>query len=518
MLCWATLFLMFFVGAATAETPPNQQSGAGSQSATPIPAPDNKPAGKPSAVVPPDDFVIDPPGSLEALRDAQTAYYRASADKIIDGKTLGGWFKDNAAVFSGLAAAIVAFLSFYQSSRIAAANLKLSLENSRSERRSQRDTQFYEALKRLGDKDSPALRAGAAALIAQLARRAPSRTAGYLEVAVDQFAAALRMEREPVVIEAVGDAIRYLAGVVSEDFITAQEVIERIYRTNRVQQDYLRSTILRYFLVSGMQPQDGVWPIAGTTELVSRTGFRSQVMEAMLPGASLAALIQAEQSAISALDAADRSKERAGLTQGMHILGIQLRASSDVICVCLQALTPEATFAHGPRRIPGPSIVGSRLEEVSQDLRGVFLSEVDLRGVNLKGADLREAKLLYTNLFFANLEDANLSGALLDGATLSHMLKGANLSSARLTNTHVGQTDLMQANLEGANWWDANFDYIGQDSMTFDRSHIDQLFEKYGPKLRPGVRRRGDNTTLSGKYIVSVLEKRKSATIGKTAS
>ena len=36
------------------------------------------------------------------------------------------------------------------------------------QRRSQHDTQFYEALKRFGDKDSPAVRASGAALIAQL--------------------------------------------------------------------------------------------------------------------------------------------------------------------------------------------------------------------------------------------------------------------------------------------------------------------------------------------------------------
>jgi hypothetical protein len=99
----------------------------------------------------------------------------------------------------------------------------------------------------LGDKDSPALRVSAATLIAQLARRVPSRSSGYLEVAIDQFAAALRMEREPVVIEAIPDAVRFLAGIVSEDFVAAQELLERIHRTNIVQQGQLRSTMLRYF-------------------------------------------------------------------------------------------------------------------------------------------------------------------------------------------------------------------------------------------------------------------------------
>jgi hypothetical protein len=69
-------------------------------------------------------------------------HYRASTNKNIDASTAIGWFKENAAFVGGLVAAFIAFLSFQQSKRTADANLKLSFENRRDERRFRRDTQF----------------------------------------------------------------------------------------------------------------------------------------------------------------------------------------------------------------------------------------------------------------------------------------------------------------------------------------------------------------------------------------
>jgi uncharacterized protein YjbI with pentapeptide repeats len=474
----------------------------------------------PSAILPgntSDEVVgledISPHDSLKELQEAQAKYYRESARKIIEANTPAGWIRENAAFFAGLLAGIVAFLSFFQAARTAAANLRLSLENSRDQRLSQRDTQFYEALKRFGDKDSPALRASAAALIAQLARRAPSRSAGYLEVAVDQFAAALRMEPDPVVIEAVVGAVGYLAGVVNENFVAAQEMLERIYRTNRAQQNQFVSNILRYFVVSGIELENGLWPRTAIIEIAARTGYRARVIETLFSTGQLPTpLIQAEQSAAEALDEAKRSEQRAALANRIFILGLQLRASSEAIRLCLSALTPDAVFAYGPRRIPGPVAdtlaTEGRTGEVSQDLQGVFLPQMDLKGVNLKGADLAGARLQYTNLFFANLEGSNLDGAFLDGAHLSHLIKGASLSGAHLTDTIVGHVDLTQVSLEGTNWWDAEFERLGPDfAPTFDQPLIDRLFESLGAELPPGVRRRGNTKSLAGAYIASILAK-----------
>jgi Pentapeptide repeats (8 copies) len=459
--------------------------------------------------------------SQEELRQAQAAYYRASEKKIHEAGTLWGWAKDNAAFFGGLAAGVIAFLSFYQSWRAATDNLKLSLENSESERRAQRDTQFYEALKRFGDKDSPSLRASAAALIAQLAG-APNRSEGYLEVAVSQFAAALRIEANTVVIESITDAARFLAGVATEDFVAAQEILERMHRTNLAQQHNLVSAVLRYLLVSGIKPvEKGAWPSEAFTEMAVRMGYRPDVIEALFQSRKfVASFIEVEQSNTMALDDAKRLEERSGLARGLVVLGQQLRASSETIRFCLWALTPDANFAYGHRRILVPKVSltsgGERDPiDVTHGLREVFLAQLDLKGVNLQGADLSHAWLQYSDLSFAKLQKANLFGAFLSGASLSFaVVEDAYLANADLTNTLVAHIDLTRVNLSGANWWDAEFDYYGSGpglTSTFDRMMIDGLFATLGSTIPAGVRRRGKVTSLSGSYIASALERQRTS-------
>ena len=216
------------------------------------------------------------------LQRAQTAYYDLSAQKIIDDATFIGWMKANAALIGALLAAFVAFLTFRQNKLAADRTIKLSLDNSEDQRRSQRDSQFYEALKRFGDKDSPALRASASALIAQMARNTPIRTASYIDVAVDQFSAALRLEQDPVVIESIISSIRYLAGVVIEDFVAAQEILERVYVANRALQNQLISAVLRYLFVSGTQPEHGRWPPQAIAEIAARTGYEVSIIGSLL--------------------------------------------------------------------------------------------------------------------------------------------------------------------------------------------------------------------------------------------
>jgi hypothetical protein len=450
-------------------------------------------------------------GSLRELREAQTQYYRESAKTITEANTFGGWVKENAVVVGSLIAALIAFvsalLSLQQNSKTAAANLKLSLDNSEAGRRSQQDTQFYEALKRLGDKDSPALRASAVALIAQLARRNPSRSAGYLEVAVDQLATALRIERDPVVIEAIPEAVRYLSGVAAENVVAAQEMIERLYRANRAQQAQLSMTMLKYLLLSGAKPENAIWPELVFEEIAARTGYRVDVIKGLLPPENtLNVLTQAESTAMAVLDETKRSEQRTGLANGVFILGQQLHASSRAILACLTALTPFATFGNLSRGTISPSVAGAMTEggpvsEIRQELPGIFLAQMDLKGVNFKGANLSGARLQYTNLFGANLENANLAGTLLDGASMPFTITNAYLNGVSLLNTHLGQVDLTEVDLEGANWWDADFDYVGQEGPSFNRTALDILFEKYGSGLSRAIRRRGSVESLSGVYI-----------------
>ncbi len=76
-------------------------------------------------------------------QDAQAAYYR----KQLEDKTFWQKVGDNPAAVGAVVAALVALVSF--------------LFNYRATLRNQTDTQFYEAMKRFGDKESPTLRSSA---------------------------------------------------------------------------------------------------------------------------------------------------------------------------------------------------------------------------------------------------------------------------------------------------------------------------------------------------------------------
>lgn len=80
--------------------------------------------------------------------------------------------------------------------------LVMFISTVRTARRDQHDVRFYEALKRFGDADSPALRSTAAGLLAQMgAQRA------YFDTALDQLISGLALEENPVVRASIRNAI-----------------------------------------------------------------------------------------------------------------------------------------------------------------------------------------------------------------------------------------------------------------------------------------------------------------------
>lgn len=99
-----------------------------------------------------------------ANEEAQAEYYREQTKKLSEpAKTKTFWdnIKDNPASALGvLGAALVAFVALIS-----------FIFNYRATLRNQQDTQFYEALKRFGDTDSPAGRSSAAGILAQMSMR-----------------------------------------------------------------------------------------------------------------------------------------------------------------------------------------------------------------------------------------------------------------------------------------------------------------------------------------------------------
>lgn len=125
---------------------------------------------------------------------------------------------------------------------------------------------------------------------------------------------------------------------------------------------------------------------------------------------------------------------------------------------------------------------------MSADLSDADLSDADLRGINLRGArligaklinadltgrdisnmhgdnmydneeylcaaDLRDTDLSYADLSYADLRDAKLRGAKLRGAKL----RKANLSHANLSHADLSDADLNSANLSGVQLLNTDF-------------------------------------------------------------
>ena len=88
------------------------------------------------------------------------------------------------------------------------------------------------------------------------------------------------------------------------------------------------------------------------------------------------------------------------------------------------------------------------------DLRGAYLSRVDLFSANLVAADLRGADLGGANLCNADLTKADLSCANLFGADLSD----AGLGGADLRGADLREADLSGAQYDDYTLWPEGFD------------------------------------------------------------
>jgi hypothetical protein len=104
---------------------------------------------------------------------------------------------------------------------------------------------------------------------------------------------------------------------------------------------------------------------------------------------------------------------------------------------------PELYFAEA-------DLIGANL--VGADLRGVILTDANLRHANLCGARLNGAILRGADLGEAKLRDADLSGASL----IEVNLDSADMSYAILNSAHLGGAYLIGANLFGASLGSAN--------------------------------------------------------------
>jgi hypothetical protein len=398
--------------------------------------------------------------------EAQAEYYRAQTEKLNQPGTSKSFWRtlsDNAAILGALTAALVALATLFI--------------NQRTALRARKDTEFYEALKRFGDKDSPTVRATAAGLLARISdtafftfpRRRPDWpwrllqkkwwqkipvwlkkrvvTHPYFDTALDQLITGLSIEEHPTVVAAMIDAIEHLIPNNSD------RAIDQLYIANRRLQIELVEQIA-WLSAMFWRDNEKVWKVAS-----SFTGYRREVLE-KVPRLHPAEFNVAHQAALLSVGTTDEHLRRPiedATRQRLKAIGSRLR---DNVALLVDSLH-------------------MRRDNKWLDLRGVFLAEAKfLEGTKLVWAQLPAALLCDADLSGSNLRYADLTEAHLEGAKLLKV----DLEFASLFNTQIDK----ETKFAGTSWWKASFEpgfssrRINLDPFSVDRRLLGQLVAQLG--------------------------------------
>ena len=443
------------------------------------------------------DSVQDDQRLNEAKRandEAQAAYYRAQTAKLAEPykpKTFWQSVAENPAsvlgVLGALVAAFVGLFSLYKNQRLAIA--------------SQYDTQFYEALKRFGERDSARLRSSAVGLLTEMANRNVSKgwfqqnnnSGSKFSTVLNQLAAGSRLEENRVVLNTIKDALMDLGSI---EPLKAMEVL---YKANRDLQNDLKAAIQNYSFHFMEKDADGtdthedeaplkispnVWP---TLEWV--TGFNSYLLYDWFSSVTKNDHDQSARAEVESMTAEKKSEHRRSTLEQAKITANQLHHNVEVCCSTLIHLTKRTRTPNGststsysaqpfgklhpaawsvPRLSSGPlwglngiflvsgNLKGLDLTSLDERfaLEGAFLHEVDLSSSRLIGTNLSSARMIGSKLIGAKMKGANLSEAILEGA----ILDGADLSNASLLNANLWHAHINNESvLQGTQWWRANF-------------------------------------------------------------
>jgi uncharacterized protein YjbI with pentapeptide repeats len=468
----------------------------------PVAAEDGKTPRIPSQL---EEELID---AQRANANAQAEYYRLQAAKLRERPPetsfLTNLAENPAAALSAAVAMIAALVTF-----------TTFFFNYRASIRNQRDTQFYEALKRFGDQSSPVLRSSAAGLLGQMADWRTNFQYPYYATALDQLSMGLLLEEDAFVRAANGRAIQCLITV------NARSVIESLRGINvRLQGELVRLLVTR----ASMQ-QEASWESVGE----NITGYKRAVLQALM------AAHAADTDAFSVALPQDQQPSAIERHQFVRECDAQLRAKAQLLrenCALLQwavhRILPGLTVVtrltkkgyvtkYKPERHAHfhPPLVLERVFLPNADFRHRFLQravfsncilpKADFKGAFLLDCSFDEATLHHadfstsarlqssrfrisirrsfidspTSFRDAQLQDADFRGAQL----VKVVMRSANMTGAKLFGASI--IDEGPWAWEEANWWEADFsrgsfstfDPEGDASRT--RATFALLYKKY---------------------------------------
>jgi hypothetical protein len=336
-------------------------------------------------------------------------------------------------LIGALLAALVALISF--------------IFNYRSTIRNQRDTQFYEALKRFGDKDSPSLRSSAATTIGQMAKlryfelSRLNLVRPYINTAHQQLSYGLLFEENDDVVLNIWSALNSIhlySGYSSTP----------LYNSNIKLQNDLMGILAEFFVTSGVtkdsKVSDNLWAQAEAI-----TGFESSMLKsiAVRVNWSFSEDFEHKIIAFTSMLTENQQEKLAEVRLKMRKITFRLTVCGDL---CLDKLAARSTILN-------------RFFKQLPDARGLFLTRTSQNKISLKGYDLTDIIWGTKNLNDVDLSKTNLTNA---------WLKNADLSNVKLWGAIIDGT----TNLENVNWWKAN--YFNRSKNKIDENLLEILYQR----------------------------------------
>lgn len=401
----------------------------------------------------------------KANEEAQAEYYREQTNKLrqppptpTPGKTFSQSVAENPASVVGVVGTILGAII------VALVSLTTLYYNSRNAIRAQLDFQFYEAMKRMGDKDSATLRASAAGILALMAQRelqklSPSKKWPYLnlqkskpyfETAVDQLMVGHLLETNPVATESIKNALQQLVPLAPDNIIA---ITRDLYAANLSLQDELASLMAEFFVIRNCrqlldlneaEEQGGLWE-----QIAAVTGFETRSLRKLARHSPyFENRFWTYRHIIDAQSTGDRGELLSALHDKLQVASGHLRANVHLLCTALEKL--------GSTERPAVLLPFDRAFLVDGMIRHADLSDLHFAYANLSGLYLYDVNLANTSLFSASLQ-----GVLMVGGSLCNSF----LSQAEFERTQIVGVDMTEAHIAEAKiptgltcaWWKADF-------------------------------------------------------------
>jgi hypothetical protein len=372
---------------------------------------------------------------------------------------LGKNIKDNAPAITTIAtivAAIFAIVSF-------ALNYRTTVRN-------QQDTQFYEALKRFGDNDSPSVRFSAAGLLAVMA----CRHRRYFATAFFQLNAGQSLEQNSVVFEQLGDSLETL---YRHNPRWCLEVL--LARNGRLRESFVHA-LTSLYIIRGANLGEPI-PEEFFKQVESLSGYARYFRDTLsktvgpLPFSLLKSPI-----GLAVLSEEERQRRMPGIARDLADSSKQLTANIDQVSRAamifdrvygrIEDIAHRISKMKTKILIEGcflpTAIFASFGGKTRMDFHDSELQYANFEWAQLDKSTFEGCKLDSTNFCHAKLRGADFAGVSLDGADLKWAdLSGAKLFSCSLRGADLEDTKMDGAELDGVDVLDAKFSHLNRDAL-----------------------------------------------------